>query len=82
MGRAAYKSIKEGGGRVAAFNHERAPMSCLQRLDALKANHWTNINMQWNHQRLQRGLTAHNTLHRELGVTRHFCYICLYKAAC
>ena len=30
---------------VSAFNHERAPMSCLQRLDALEANNWTNKSM-------------------------------------
>ena len=48
---------------VSAFNHERAPMSCLQRLDALEANNWTNSNVQRNHQRLRsRVLTAHNTL--------------------
>ena len=44
---------------VSAFNHERAPMSCLQRLDALEANNYTNNNVQWSHQRLQsQGLTA------------------------
>ena len=37
---------------VSALNHERAPMSCLQRLDALEANNWTNSNVQRNHQRL------------------------------
>ena len=58
---------------VFTFNHERVPMSCLQRLDALEANNWTNNNsVQRSHQRLQtQSLTAHNTLnsticHREL----------------
>ena len=53
-------SAKEGGGgggvgtllTVSAFNHERAPTSCLQRLEALKANNWTQNNIQRNHQRL------------------------------
>ena len=26
---------------VFVFNHERAPTSCLQRLETLKANNWT-----------------------------------------
>ena len=34
---------------VFAFNYERAPMSCLQQLDALEANNWTSNNIQWNH---------------------------------
>ena len=48
---------------VPAFNHERAPTSCLQQLEALKANDWTQNNVQRNHQRLRsQVLTAHNTL--------------------
>ena len=35
---------------VSAFNHERAPMSCLQQFDALEVN---NYNVQWNNQRLE-----------------------------
>ena len=35
---------------VSAFNHERAPMSCLRRLDVLKPNNWTNNNVQRNNQ--------------------------------
>ena len=35
---------------VSAFNHERAPMSCLQQFDALEAN---NYNVQWNNQHLE-----------------------------
>ena len=35
---------------VSAFNHKRAPTSCLQRLKALKANKWTQNNVQRNHQ--------------------------------
>ena len=53
MGRAAYKSAKERGGRsfdCFPFNHT---MSCLQRLDALEANNWTNNNIEQNHQQLQ-----------------------------
>ena len=47
---------------VSAFNHERAPTSCLQRLEALEANKCTQNNLQRNHQRLRsRVLTAHNT---------------------
>ena len=42
-GGSAYKSAKEGSGRsFDAFIYERAPMSCSQRLDALKANDLTN----------------------------------------
>ena len=48
---------------ISAFNCERAPTSCLQRLKALEANNWTQNNVQRNHQRLRRRvLTAHNTL--------------------
>ena len=36
---------------VAAFNHERAPMSCLP--DALKVSNWTNNDVHWSQQRLQ-----------------------------
>ena len=42
MGGAPYKPVKEGGGAllsVSTFYHETAPMSHLQRLDALKANY-------------------------------------------
>ena len=47
---------------VSAFRHERAPTSCLQRLEAPEANNWTQNNVQRNHQRLRsRVLTAHNT---------------------
>ena len=58
---------------VSTFNHERVPMSCLQRLDAHEANNWTNNNsVQRSHQRLlTQSLMVHNTLnsticHREL----------------
>ena len=45
------------------FNHERAPMSCLQQLETLESNNWTQNNIQWNHQQLRsRVLMAHNTL--------------------
>ena len=43
MGGTLSMSAKEGVGApliVSALYHERAPMSCLQRLDALKANNW------------------------------------------
>ena len=56
MGRAPYKSAKEGGGTlssVSAFNYERATMSCVQRLDALEANNLTSNNVQRNHQRFR-----------------------------
>ena len=44
---------------VSAFNHKRAPMSRLQRLDALKANNNPNNNVPWSHQQLQsQGLIA------------------------
>ena len=48
---------------VSALNHERVPTSCLQRLEALEANNWTQNNVQRNHQWLQsQVLTAHSTL--------------------
>ena len=37
MGGVPYMSAKKGVGVLSAFYHERAPMSFLQRLDALKA---------------------------------------------
>ena len=55
---------KSGVGALStgsAFNHERVPTSCLQRLEALEANNWTQNNVQRNHQWLRsRVLTAHN----------------------
>ena len=65
MGRAPYKSAKEGVGAlstVSAFNHERAPTSCLQRLEALEANNYTQNNMQRNHQRLRSRVRRYTTL--------------------
>ena len=48
---------------VSAFNHERVSTSCLQWLEALGANNWTQNNIQHNHQRLwSRVLMAPNTL--------------------
>ena len=45
------------------FNHERATMSCLQWLNALKAKNTTNNNVPQSHQWLwSQMLTAHNTL--------------------
>ena len=35
---------------VSTFNHERAPMSCLQRLDALEVNNCMNNSVQASHQ--------------------------------
>ena len=50
MGGAPYRSEKEGVGTglssVSSFNHERAPMSCLQLLSVIEANNWTNNNVQ------------------------------------
>ena len=46
---------KRGVGALSSastFNYERTPKSCLQRLDALEANNWTNNNRQRSHQRL------------------------------
>ena len=46
MGRALYMSAKEGGvgtlSSISTFSHKQAPTSCLQQLDALEANNWTN----------------------------------------
>ena len=72
MGGAPYKSAKEGVGTlstVSTFNHERAPTSCLQRLEALEASNWTQNNVQRNHQQLRsRVLTAHNTLNGTVSI--------------
>ena len=50
MGGATYRSEKErvgaGLASVSTFNHERAPMSHLQRLTVIEANNWTNNNVQ------------------------------------
>jgi len=48
MSREPYMFAKERGDghSFKCFNHERAPMLCLQRLDALEANNWTNDNIQ------------------------------------
>ena len=46
---------------VSAFNHERAPTSCLQQIEAIEANNWTQNNAQRNHQRFRsRVLMAHD----------------------
>ena len=69
MDRAPYKSAKEGGGHsstVSAFNHERAPTSCLQRLEALKANNWTQSNVQRNHHAAASKSNPEGTQHSEL----------------
>ena len=50
MGRASYKREMGALSSASAFNHERMPMLCLQQLNALKANNWTNNNVQWSHQ--------------------------------
>ena len=66
MCRAPFRSAKDGGGHflsVSAFNHEKAPWLCLQRLDALKAHNWTNNKMKQNHQWFHsRVLMVHSTL--------------------
>ena len=52
---APYTSVKEGVAilsSVSSLTHGRAPMSCLQQLDALEANVWTNNDVQWNNQQL------------------------------
>ena len=46
MGVALYKSVEEGGGRSFECFRTEAPMSCLQRLDALDPNNWANNNVQ------------------------------------
>ena len=38
---------------ISAFNHKRVSMSRLQRLNALKANNWTNNSIQQSCQQLQ-----------------------------
>ena len=67
---------REVGGllSVSTFNHKRASMSCVQRLNALEANNWTNNNAQQGHQQLQsRVLTA--PCHCEDGVAHCACRI-------
>ena len=66
MGRAPYTSAKEGGWtlfRVVPHltTKERPCYICLQRLDALEANNWTNNTIERNHQWFRsQVLTAHN----------------------
>ena len=46
MGGAPYKSAKKGVGTlssVSKFNHKKAPTSCLQQVDAPKANNLTIV---------------------------------------
>ena len=62
---------------VYPFNHERAPISHLQWLNALKANNWTNNNVWWNHQSRPDG-TQHCWMalcHHEHGVAYGACCI-------
>ena len=69
MGRAPYKSIKEGVGTllsVAAFNHERVSMSCLQQLNALKANNRTKNTYNGATSGFE---VTHNTLNSTMYVT-------------
>ena len=78
MGGAPYKSAKEGHGcsfECFTFNHKRVSLSCLQQLDALEANNWTNSNVQRNHQQLWSRVWWHTTLwivpyHHKHGVAR------------
>ena len=61
MGGAPYKTAKEGVGAlssVSAFNHKRAPTSCLQWLDAPKLDNGIKLSHQLP---LNQVLTAHNT---------------------
>ena len=50
MSRKPYMFAKEQGGghsfKCFHINRERVPMLCLQQLDALEANNWTNDNIQ------------------------------------
>ena len=75
---------------VSAFNHERAPTSSLQQLEALEANNWTQNKVQQNHQQVRSGvLTAHNTLNGMMSDGEHsvargahcISYVLLHKDA-
>ena len=47
MDRAPYKSAEKGSGHYFecfTFNRKSVPLSCLQRLNALETNNWTNSN--------------------------------------
>jgi len=76
---------------VSTFNHERAPMSCLQQADSLEANTWAN-NEQQNHQWLQSYAWQYTTLwtapcHPDLGnvalvLTRDLSGQLYYKLTC
>ena len=72
IGRVPYKSAKKGVGtlsRVSTFNSERAPMSCLQQLDALKGNNWTNNNAQHRCWQLSIDSTQHSEQHHDTVIT-------------
>ena len=65
MGGAPCKSAKSRGGWCSfkcTFNYESAFMSCLQRLNALEANNWTNNNIQRSHSRFNVKSWWHATL--------------------
>ena len=58
-------------------------MSCLQRLEALEANKWTQNNVQQNHQQLQsQVLTAQCDGEHSVTCGAHrISYVCLRKDA-
>ena len=58
MGGVPYMSAKKGVGVLSAFYHERAPMSFLQRLDALKARN----SIQQSSQQLEVKSLRHTTV--------------------
>ena len=77
MGGAPYKTAKEGVGAlssVSAFNHKRAPTSCLQRLDAPKLDNGIKLSHQLL---LNQVLTAHNAPGPMLCVAR-ISYMSIY----
>ena len=88
--RAPYKPIKEGVGTllsVAAFNHERASMSCLQQLNALKANNRTKNTYNGATSGFEVKVWQHTTLRTALCMSLWACsvprisYVHLRKAA-
>ena len=68
MGVAPYTGLpKKGVGALlsgSAFNHERAPMSCLQQLDALVENKWYN--------RTTSGFEVESYQHATLGMAKRY----------
>ena len=88
-GQSTLKVCQRGG--VCSFEccHKRAPMSCLQQLNALEVINWTNNDVQWSHQWLQ---SQHTTLEtglspwargaQRISYVRRYCVVTFKEVSC